>query len=155
MSTGIDPSRLYKPASLCLKPTRHDWGSVNCFVKSDSFVKSAVGTPVTRRPPHRPGRAIFPHPVRRFTRFKLSVIALCIHRIPLRFLYYSRPDYSKLLERFEKGCPGIALPDCFFATRLATNPIFRAIGILKQKTLWPIEFHVLTSPRQHNMDLSG
>ncbi len=24
-----------------------------------------VGTPVTRRPPHRPGRAVFPHPVPR------------------------------------------------------------------------------------------
>jgi len=28
-------------------------------------VASAVGTPVTRRPPHRPGRAVFPHPVPR------------------------------------------------------------------------------------------
>ena len=26
---------------------------------------SAVGTPVTRRPPHRPGRAVCPHPVPR------------------------------------------------------------------------------------------
>lgn len=26
---------------------------------------AAVGTPVTRRPPHRPGRAAFPHPVPR------------------------------------------------------------------------------------------
>jgi len=26
---------------------------------------SAVGTPVTRRPPHSPGRAVFPHPVPR------------------------------------------------------------------------------------------
>jgi hypothetical protein len=25
----------------------------------------AVGTPVTRRPPHGPGRAVFPHPVLR------------------------------------------------------------------------------------------
>ena len=31
-------------------------------------VHLAVGTPVTGRAPHRPGRAVFPHPVRRFTR---------------------------------------------------------------------------------------
>jgi hypothetical protein len=29
------------------------------------LLPSAVGTPVTRRPPHRPGRAVFPHPVPR------------------------------------------------------------------------------------------
>nr|VFK29776.1 MAG: hypothetical protein BECKMB1821G_GA0114241_105318 [Candidatus Kentron sp. MB]VFK33880.1 MAG: hypothetical protein BECKMB1821I_GA0114274_105518 [Candidatus Kentron sp. MB]VFK76480.1 MAG: hypothetical protein BECKMB1821H_GA0114242_105818 [Candidatus Kentron sp. MB] len=91
-------------------PSRHNSVLVKrgqYLVKFDPFAKSAVGTPVTGRPPHRPGRAVFPHPVRRFTRFKLSVIALCIHRISLRFLYYSRPDYSKLPERFEKGCPDI------------------------------------------------
>ncbi|MGH8654117.1 MAG: hypothetical protein ACREYE_18985, partial [Gammaproteobacteria bacterium] len=35
------------------------------FVILLGCVFSAVGTPVTRRPPHRPGRAVFPHPVPR------------------------------------------------------------------------------------------
>ncbi len=47
-----------------------------CPVKAIKFTKEipvqkgdrgylAVGTPVTQRPPHRPGRAVFPHPVPR------------------------------------------------------------------------------------------
>jgi hypothetical protein len=35
------------------------------FHTSQVQAGSAVGTPVTRRPPHGPGRAVFPHPVPR------------------------------------------------------------------------------------------
>ncbi len=30
-----------------------------------AYIYLAVGTPVTQRPPHSPGRAVFPHPVLR------------------------------------------------------------------------------------------
>ena len=37
----------------------------------------AVGTPVTQRPPHRPGRAVFPHPVPRLYSLSRKASALC------------------------------------------------------------------------------
>ena len=37
----------------------------------------AVGTPVTQRPPHRPGRAVFPHPVPRLCSLSRKASALC------------------------------------------------------------------------------
>lgn len=38
---------------------------INASVQLHVFVVSAVGMPVTRHPPHSPGRAVFPHPVPR------------------------------------------------------------------------------------------
>ncbi len=43
-------------------------------------ITSAVGTPVTRRPPHFPGRAVFPHPVPRL--YSLSRKAFALIAIP-------------------------------------------------------------------------
>jgi hypothetical protein len=40
----------------------------------------AVGTPVTRHPPHRPGRAVFPHPVPRL--YSPSRKAISVKKIP-------------------------------------------------------------------------
>ena len=37
----------------------------------------AVGMPVTRHPPHRPGRAVFPHPVPRLYSLPRKVSTLC------------------------------------------------------------------------------
>ena len=37
---------------------------------------SAVGTPVTQRPPHSPGRAVFPHPVPRLYSLPRKAVAL-------------------------------------------------------------------------------
>jgi len=42
-----------------------------------------VGTPVTQRPPHRPGRAVFPHPVSRMYSLSRKAFALGKHSIPL------------------------------------------------------------------------
>jgi hypothetical protein len=39
---------------------------VSCIVDFSLSYSSAVGTPVTRRPPHSPGRAVFPPPVPRW-----------------------------------------------------------------------------------------
>jgi hypothetical protein len=46
----------------------------------------AVGTPVTQRPPHRPGRAVFPHPVPRL--YSLSRKAYALGKHPMSFGRY-------------------------------------------------------------------
>jgi len=48
-----------------------------------SSIALAVGTPVTRRPPHRPGRAVFPHPVPRL--YSLSRKATALGKHPMSF----------------------------------------------------------------------
>jgi hypothetical protein len=59
----------------------------------------AVGTPVTGRPPHRPGRAVFPHPVPRLYSLsrepsQLPVTWLNCYSLHVCSLVYAQPYLS-------------------------------------------------------------
>jgi hypothetical protein len=63
--------------------------STDTLVVISNHIKSiylAVGTPVTQRPPHSPGRAVFPHPVPRL--YSLSRKALALGKYPMSFGRY-------------------------------------------------------------------
>ena len=52
-----------------------------------------LGTAVTRRPRHRPGRAVFPHPVPRWYSLpRRRLLAACLLLPAVRFAYMLRPD---------------------------------------------------------------
>ena len=54
-----------------------------------------VGTPVTRRPPYRPGRALFPHPVPRLYSLSRKAFALCkypMSLLRLRESWFQNPE---------------------------------------------------------------
>jgi len=67
-----------------------------------------VGTPVARGPPHRPGRAVFPHPVPRLYSFSRRAKSSC--KYPMRSLRLGdcRASYSQSIQRFRECFPGKA-----------------------------------------------
>jgi hypothetical protein len=68
----------------------------------------AVGTPVTQRPPHRPGRAVFPHPVPRLYSLSRKAFALGKHSIPLgRYREFGFCD-PEAIYGFNENLPGEA-----------------------------------------------
>ena len=55
----------------------------------------AVGTPVTRCPPHRPGRSVFPHPVPRSHSLSRKTFASCKYSMSLlgrRESWFQNPE---------------------------------------------------------------
>jgi hypothetical protein len=70
----------------------------------------AVGTPVTQRPPHSPGRAVFPHPVLRL--YSLSRKASALGKHPMSFGRYWQLwlRYTESLNSFEENLPRKAFP---------------------------------------------
>src|SRR5882672_201920 len=92
---------------------------------------ATVGTPVTRRPPHRPGRAVFPHPVPRLhsrPRRSELVPVLNLFAIPRREVgsYYSGPTCpgcvsfaGYVLPSRPSPCSGLSPP---LSTMLDTTP---------------------------------
>ena len=69
-----------------------------------------VGTPVTQRPPHSPGRAVFPHPVPRL--YSLSRKASALGKHPMLFGRYRQLGFrnAEALDSFEKNLPSKTLP---------------------------------------------
>jgi hypothetical protein len=57
-------SRCVSMTVICVIANRFNDENNFAFVNLESYA-SAVGTPVTGRPPHFPGRAVCPHPVPR------------------------------------------------------------------------------------------
>ncbi len=72
------------------------------------YSASAVGMPVTRHPPHSPGRAVFPHPVPRSyslpRRTELSSVSSATD------FGYARPCYLYPFEKLVELHPGETLP---------------------------------------------
>jgi len=69
------------------------WKSRGPGVQMQLSAISAVGTAVTRRPRHRPGRAVFPHPVPRlYSLPRRRLLAACLLLPAVRFACGLRPD---------------------------------------------------------------
>jgi len=73
------------------------------------YVPLAVGTLVTQRPPHRPGRAVFPHPVPRLYSLSRKAFALCKHAMFSVDYHHFGFGYPQPVDGFVKNRPGEAL----------------------------------------------
>src|SRR5712691_8044588 len=69
-----------------------------------------VGTSVTRGPPHRPGRAVFPHPVPRLYSLSRRTKSSCIHHVLSLSLSHFREGYTYTVQRSFERLPGQAFP---------------------------------------------
>src|SRR5262245_16569933 len=71
---------------------------------------STVGTPVTRRPPCRPGRAVFPHPVLRLYSLPRCKAQPSGQHSPMWNFRNTRTRYLDAVEDVGQLLPGITTP---------------------------------------------
>ena len=77
---------------------------------------NAVGMSVTRHPPHRPGRSVFPHPVLRLYTLSRKAFALGKHSMPFG-PYWELGFYDpKAIYGLNENLPGEAFT-------LSTSPV--------------------------------
>jgi hypothetical protein len=107
------------------------------------YVPAAVRTPVTRRPPHSPGRAVFPHPVPRLYALPRRAEPLPVHAlmaIPRREVgsYASGPTCPGcvscagcVLPSSPSPCGGLSPPP---STTLDTTPHLQPAGFPSDRT---------------------
>ena len=72
------------------------------------YLPLAVGTPVTQRPPHRPGRAVFPHPVPRLYSLARRAKSSCKYPVLSLRLGDCRAGYSQTFQCSREHIPGKA-----------------------------------------------
>ena len=60
-------------------------GHAMCLI----LIAAAVGMPVTRHPPHRPGREVFPHPVPRLYSLPRKTVPSSLSLVGFRLVCYS------------------------------------------------------------------
>src|SRR5262245_49303570 len=105
----------------------------------------AVGPPVTRRPPHRSRRAVFPH--RALQSFSLPHVGLghrsCLSRLWIP--YNPWPRYLEVLQESREALPGIAGPLAPPIEPLQENTYYAVEELLEARAV-PVHSVVLVIP---------
>src|SRR5262245_56277611 len=101
MGTSLPDAAQYNPENAS------QWTFFSCTNKRRT---ATVGMPVTRPPPYRPGRAVFPHPVLRlYSRPRCKAKPAGTPAPPWHFRN-TRPRYLDAIEAPGKLLPGITTP---------------------------------------------
>ncbi len=116
------------------------------------FYSHGVGTPVAGRPLHRPGRAVFPHPVprscspRSYSHSRRT--SLIVNNSLPSCIKYPGSSYTQSLQRLEIRCPveTVLLPSTTIEPLICT--LYRFVEKASQRSLVALDAKVIVVPIQ-------